>query len=141
MIDLRNYIAPQGTNLRGDIWVIAGPWERISNQCAISFPDNAGTNVMIKVENFSYLTHSGSITVTINLRTPYFCDIEISGKVDGNPVREAAYNIPYSPQGNKLMISWSKYPLTIFKYNGKDETEIDIGNIPILNNVSFWIGK
>lgn len=141
MIKIRDYIAPQGNNLRGDVWILAGPWELISSNCSINFPDTMGTNVIIKVADFSYLTHSGSIAFTLNLRNDKVCDISLAGQVDGKPVQEGGTNIPYHTEGSKLVIDWSKFPLSIFRYHGKDETEIDIGNVPVLNNISFWIGR
>jgi hypothetical protein len=139
MINLQDYIAPQGTNLRGDIWVMAGPWVGISKQCSIEFPNN--TTVIIKMENFSYLTHGGSITFKLSLTSPNFCNFTFDGKIDGKPVSAGAAAVSYSLAGNKLVINWNEHPLSIYRYHGNNETEIDVGNVPVIGNASLWIGK
>jgi hypothetical protein len=141
MINLNTYIAPQGSNLRGDIWVLAGPWVQVAKQCTINFPDTFGTNVIIAIADFSYLGHSGSIKLTLNLRDANTCSINISGTVDNSPVNLGESGVPYTTVGNKLIISWSKFPLAFYRYHGGNETEIDVANVPAIGNLSFWIGK
>ena len=140
MLDLGQFIAPVGENLTTDIWILGGPWVRIAvGTTSIQFLSRS--SVLITCNDFAYTSHSGSLKAQITLDTEQTCTVSLSGIVDGNRVDQSTSGIPYSSDGQTLAINWSLYPLKIYLYHGEGSTEIDIGNIPVLNSVSFWIGR